>query len=89
MAEFFQSINHGIPSSLLDRVRSDGKQFFALPPEEKQKYAREADSIEGYGNDTIFSEDQVPDWTDRLHLITSPQDKQQLKFWPKKPESFR
>ena len=86
---FSQAINHGISSSFLDRVRSDGKQFFALPPEEKQKYAREVDGFEGYGNDNIFYEDQVLDWTDRLHLITSPQDKKQLKFWPESPASFR
>jgi isopenicillin N synthase-like dioxygenase len=31
-----QSINHGITSSFLDKVRSVTKQFFALPMEEKK-----------------------------------------------------
>ncbi|XP_055960301.1 protein SRG1-like isoform X2 [Mercurialis annua] len=83
------TINHGISSSFLDKVRSDAEQFFGLPLKEKQKYGREGDSIEGYGNDVIFSDDQMLDWNDRLYLIISPQDKRLLKFWPLNPATFR
>ncbi|KAJ6731842.1 hypothetical protein OIU79_003049 [Salix purpurea] len=64
----FQVINHGMTSSFLDKIREVSKQFFASPMEEKQKYSREADSIEGYGNDMILSDHQTVDWTDRLYL---------------------
>ncbi|KAA8535183.1 hypothetical protein F0562_030186 [Nyssa sinensis] len=85
----FQAINHGIASSFLDEVRGVAKQFFALPMEEKQKYSRTVDDIEGYGNDTVLSENQTLDWTDRLYLTTYPEDQRKLNLWPKNPESFR
>ena len=76
-------------SSFLDKVHNVGKQFFALSIEEKQKYSRTVDDIEGYGNDSVLSENQTLDWTDRLYLIVNPEDQRKLKFWPKNPESFR
>uniref|UniRef100_A0A5B6YY85 Putative 2-oxoglutarate (2OG) and Fe(II)-dependent oxygenase superfamily protein n=1 Tax=Davidia involucrata TaxID=16924 RepID=A0A5B6YY85_DAVIN len=85
----FQAINHGITSSFLDEVQGVAKQFFSLPMEEKQKYSRTVDDIEGYGNDTVLSEHQTLDWTDRLYLIVNPEDKRKLNFWPQKPANFR
>ncbi|XP_021277367.1 protein SRG1-like [Herrania umbratica] len=84
-----QAINHGITSAFLDELREVARQFFALPMEDKKKYSREIGSTEGYGNDMILSEHQTLDWTDRLYLILSPEDKRTLKFWPENPEAFR
>lgn len=85
----FQVINHGMTSSFLDKIREVSKQFFGFPMEEKQKYSREADSIEGYGNDMILSDHQTVDWTDRLYLTISPEDQRKIKFWPENPKDFR
>ncbi|KAK7255201.1 hypothetical protein RIF29_28605 [Crotalaria pallida] len=85
----FQAINHGMTSSFLDKVREVSKQFFELPKEEKEKYAREPNSIEGYGNDVILSENQKLDWTDRVYLQVQPEDKRKHKVWPQKPCDFR
>ncbi|KAF5482253.1 hypothetical protein F2P56_002838 [Juglans regia] len=85
----FQAINHGITSSFLDKVREVTKQFFALPVGEKQKYSREVDEIEGYGNDMILSAQQILDWSDRLYLTVNPEDQRRLKFWPEIPQDFR
>ncbi|GMY35775.1 protein SRG1-like [Fagus crenata] len=84
---YFQVINHGI--SFLDEVREVTKQFFKLPEEEKRKYSREADGVDGYGNDKIISEQQILDWTDQLYITISPEDQRRLKFWPENPKSFR
>ncbi|ESQ47087.1 hypothetical protein EUTSA_v10028311mg [Eutrema salsugineum] len=46
-------------------------------------------SYQGYGNDTIFTDDQPLDWIDRLHLTTYPEDQRKLKFWPEIPTGFR
>ena len=86
---FHQVVNHGMTSSFLDKIREVSKQFFAYPMEEKQKYSREADSIEGYGNDMILSDHQTIDWTDRLYLTISPEDQRRIKFWPENPKDFR
>lgn len=84
-----QAIGHGISSSFLDKVREVAKQFFALPVEEKQKYSREVDGSEGYGNDRILSENQVLDWLYRLSLRLRPVDQRKLQLWPENPNEFR
>ncbi|KAK7292020.1 hypothetical protein RIF29_07638 [Crotalaria pallida] len=70
------------------KVREVAKQFFALPEEEKQKYARAVNESEGYGNDRIVSEKQVLDWSYRLTLRVFPRDKRRLSLWPKNPSDF-
>ncbi|CAA3000674.1 codeine O-demethylase-like [Olea europaea subsp. europaea] len=85
----FQATNHGMSNIYLDKLRQVSKEFFALPMEEKQKYGRTADDIEGYGTDSVLSEHQILDWTDRLYLNISPEDKKRLEFWPENPQNFR
>ncbi|KAI8570612.1 hypothetical protein RHMOL_Rhmol01G0049100 [Rhododendron molle] len=85
----FQAINHGMAASFLDQVHELGKQFFALPIDEKQKYSRAVGDLEGYGTDSVLSEHQTLDWTDRLYITIYPEDKIKLRFWPENPEKFR
>ncbi|CAL9231023.1 unnamed protein product [Arabidopsis halleri] len=84
-----QVMNHGITKAFLDKIYKLTKEFCALPSEEKQKYARDIGSIQGYGNDMILWDDQVLDWIDRLYITTYPEDQRQLKFWPQVPTGFR
>ncbi|KAF3642996.1 putative FH protein interacting protein FIP2-like [Capsicum annuum] len=58
----FQVISHGMEDSFLDKVHEISKQFFALPTEEKLKYARTAYQIEGYGSDKVLTDEQRLDW---------------------------
>ncbi|XP_071724509.1 protein LATERAL BRANCHING OXIDOREDUCTASE 1-like [Rutidosis leptorrhynchoides] len=85
----FQAINHGIESSFLEEVREISKRFFKLPANEKKKYSREENDVEGYGNDMVLSDKQTLDWTDRLYLTVLPQDQQRLQFWPQNPTHFK
>ncbi|AES74251.1 putative codeine 3-O-demethylase [Medicago truncatula] len=85
----FQAINHGMTSLTLNKVREISKQFFELSKEEKQKYAREPNGIEGYGNDVILSENQKLDWTDRVYLKVHPEHQRNFKLFPQKPNDFR
>ncbi|WMV51908.1 hypothetical protein MTR67_045293 [Solanum verrucosum] len=75
-----QVINHGIEDSFLDKVLEISKQFFALPTEEKLKYARTVNQIEGYGNDKVLTDNQRLDWSDRLYLNVFPEDIRKLQF---------
>ncbi|KAL2482735.1 2-oxoglutarate (2OG) and Fe(II)-dependent oxygenase superfamily protein [Forsythia ovata] len=86
---YFQAINHGIENSFLEEVREVAGQFFHLPMIEKQKYARETDQLDGYGNDMILFQNQTLDWNDRLFLSVSPENERKLKYWPENPQSFR
>lgn len=76
-------------SLFLDEVRGITKQFFALTMEEKKRYSRPVDDIEGYGTDMVLSEKQILDWADRLYLVIHPEDQIKLKFWPENPANFR
>ena len=84
-----QAIGHGIPSSLLDKLREVAKQFFVLPAEEKHKYSRAANEFEGYGQDRVVSEKQILDWSSRLSLKVFPEDQRRLNFWPENPSDFK
>ena len=70
----------------LDELREVAKNFFALPLEEKQKYFRTVDDMEGYGNDSVLSDHQTLDWTDQLYLVVSPEEQRKLRLWP---ENFK
>lgn len=85
----FQAINHGIEGSLVEKVREISQLFFKLSVEEKKKYARAGDDIEGYGNDVVVSEKQTLDWNDRLYLFVLPRNQRRFQFWPQNPTHFR
>lgn len=86
---FSQAINHGMTSSFLEQVHGIGKDFFALPMEEKLKCLKNAEDMEGYGNDPVFSEHQILDWNDRLYLTLNPEDQRKFQLWPQNPKNFR
>ena len=56
--------------------------FFELPPEEKKKYAKTENEIQGYGQNFVVSEQQKLDWSDMIYLITVPPENRNFKFWP-------
>ncbi|GLJ27796.1 hypothetical protein SUGI_0545480 [Cryptomeria japonica] len=84
---FFQAVNHGIPQSLLDRMKGIMREFIQLPLEEKLKY--EVQERDGYGQAFIASDNQKLDWVDRMYLTILPPENRQMKFWPTKPVDFR
>ncbi|XP_074270559.1 protein SRG1-like [Silene latifolia] len=84
-----QLVNHGIESSKFDQVLHVSKQFFSLPIEEKQKYARtvsklggwKPDKMEGWGNDQM-GVNQAFSWNDRLMFLIHTPEFRNFKFWP-------
>ncbi|KAF4347021.1 hypothetical protein G4B88_011448 [Cannabis sativa] len=61
---FFQVINHGISTSLLDKFRTEVENFFKLPYEEKKRLWQHPDNHEGFGQLFVVSEEQKLDWSD-------------------------
>ncbi|XVF48009.1 hypothetical protein PTKIN_Ptkin03bG0155700 [Pterospermum kingtungense] len=84
----FQAIGHGISGSFIDKVREVAKRFFGLPQEEKHKYSRGVNEVEGYGHDLIVSGTQVLDWNTRLFLRVFPEHQRKLNLWPQNPNNF-
>lgn len=87
----FQIVNHEIPVEVIRELQAVGKTFFELPQEEKEQYAKpaESQSIEGYGTRLQKEVDGKKGWVDHLFHKTWPTSDINYRFWPKNPPSYR
>ncbi|XP_068667843.1 oxoglutarate-dependent flavonoid 7-O-demethylase 1-like [Aristolochia californica] len=69
---FFQLINHGMSSAVIEKMKREVEDFFKLPLAEKQKVAQHPDDAEGYGQTFITSHEQKLNWADMLFVTTNP-----------------
>ena len=97
---FFQVINHGVPSELLDNIMAASKGFFALPAEEKRRVRKDEVNPLGYF-DTEHTKN-VRDWKEVFDFtvqeppvvpaLAEPGTAEFLTFrnrWPEYPPGFR
>ena len=66
---FFQVINHGVPTQLLERVQSAAREFFALPMDEKRRVSRDEVNPLGY-YDTEHTKN-VRDWKEVFDFVVN------------------
>ena len=85
----FQIVNHEIPSHVISKLQGVGKEFFELPQEEKELYAKGSDSLEGYGTKLQKEVNGKKGWVDHLFHIIWPPSSVNYRFWPKNPASYR
>lgn len=88
----FQVVNHGIPTDVISKLQAVGTEFFQLPQEEKEVYARPSSSshgIEGYGTKLQKDLGGKKSWVDHLFHKIWPQTCINYRFWPKNPPSYR
>ncbi|GMJ00688.1 hypothetical protein like AT4G25310 [Hibiscus trionum] len=69
---FFQLRNHGVSSSLVEKVKKGIQGLFNLPVEEKKLWQRPGE-IEGFGQSFVVSEEQKLDWGDMFFITCHPQ----------------
>ncbi|XP_057415545.1 oxoglutarate-dependent flavonoid 7-O-demethylase 1-like [Lotus japonicus] len=86
---FFQLINHGINTSLVEEVKRGVKDFFDLPMDEKKKFEQKQGDVEGYGQLFVVSEDTKLEWGDMFFMFTLPPEKRKPHLFPKLPLKFR
>ncbi|KAK7272614.1 hypothetical protein RJT34_29327 [Clitoria ternatea] len=86
---FFQLINHGISSSLLEKVKLEIQDFLNLPMSEKKKFWQSPQNMEGFGQLFVVSEDQKLDWADMFFMTTLPKHSRMPHLFPQLPPSFR
>lgn len=82
-------VNHEVDSKLMESIEKVAMEFFALPLEEKQKYPMNNDTVEGYGQAFVFSEDQKLDWCNMFALMLNPHERRKPHLWPETPARFR
>ncbi|WCJ44605.1 2-oxoglutarate (2OG) and Fe(II)-dependent oxygenase superfamily protein [Euphorbia peplus] len=85
----FQIVNHGIPDEVIRNLQRVGKEFFELPQNEKEFYAKEEGSIEGYGSFLQKEMEGKKGWVDHLFHRIWPPNVINYKFWPQNPPSYR
>ncbi|KAK8602105.1 hypothetical protein V6N13_058242 [Hibiscus sabdariffa] len=86
---FFQLINHGVSSSLVEKMKMEVQELFNLPMEEKQKLWQKPDELEGFGQAFVVSEEQKLNWGDLFYMITLPTYLRKPHLFPNLPLSFR
>ncbi|XP_039057863.1 protein SRG1-like [Hibiscus syriacus] len=86
---FFQLINHGVSSSLVEKMKTETQHLFNLPMEEKKKLWQRPDELEGFGQAFVFSEDQKLNWADMFYMITLPTYLRKPHLFPNLPLTFR
>ncbi|CAK9152086.1 unnamed protein product [Ilex paraguariensis] len=87
----FQIVNHDIPSDVISKLQKAGKEFFELPQEEKEVYAKPpgSKSVEGYGTKLQKEVEGKKGWVDHLFHKIWPPSAINDQFWPKNPPSYR
>nr|AEC33116.1 flavonol synthase [Fagopyrum tataricum]QAT78094.1 flavonol synthase [synthetic construct] len=87
----FQVVNHGIPIEVISHLQRVGKEFFELPIEEKEEYAKPEGSkdVEGYGTKLQKEVEGKKGWVDHLFHRIWPPSAINYKFWPKNPTSYK
>uniref|UniRef100_A0A7C8YK28 Codeine 3-O-demethylase n=1 Tax=Opuntia streptacantha TaxID=393608 RepID=A0A7C8YK28_OPUST len=86
---FFQVINHGVGTLLLETFKSEVIKFFQLPTEEKKKLWQQPDNHEGFGQLFVVSEDQKLDWSDMFYVTTLPPNLRRPELFDKLPHQIR
>jgi isopenicillin N synthase-like dioxygenase len=84
-----QLINHGVSTSLLEKVKLDISEFFKLSMEEKKKYWQQPGDFEGFGQLFVVSDEQKLDWGDMFTLLTLPTNLRKPHLFPKLPLPLR
>ncbi|XP_020540981.1 protein SRG1 isoform X1 [Jatropha curcas] len=85
---FFQIVNHGVDTNLLEDFKLETKNFFKLPYEEKKKLWQQPDNHEGFGQLFVVSEEQKLDWSDMFYVTTLPQHLRKVDLFDKLPLSL-
>ncbi|AQK75212.1 Flavonol synthase/flavanone 3-hydroxylase [Zea mays] len=87
----FQVVNHGVPSAAVAELQRVGRAFFALPTEEKERYAMDPASgkIEGYGTKLQRDLEGKKTWNDFFFHVVAPPEKVDHAVWPRSLAGYR
>ncbi|XP_062011745.1 protein SRG1-like [Rosa rugosa] len=86
---FFQLVNHGVSSSLLEKIKTEIQDFFNLSVEEKKRLWQHPEEMEGFGQLFVVSEEQKLDWADVFFLTTLPVQMRKPHLFPELPTPFK
>ncbi|GAB4841711.1 hypothetical protein Ancab_022433 [Ancistrocladus abbreviatus] len=87
---FFQVVNHGVQSKLMDETMDVFKEFFQLPAEDKLSLLSDDpnQNCRLYTSSYNYDKEQVHYWRDALKHSCSPLE-ECIQYWPEKPTRYR
>ncbi|XP_004294174.1 PREDICTED: protein SRG1-like [Fragaria vesca subsp. vesca] len=86
---FFQLVNHGVSSSLLEKIKTEIQDFFNLSIDEKKRFWQRPEDMEGFGQLFVVSEEQKLDWADVFFMTTLPVQMRKPHLFPELPSPFK
>ncbi|KAL6196669.1 hypothetical protein ACLB2K_032283 [Fragaria x ananassa] len=86
---FFQLVNHGVSSSLLEKIKTEIQDFFNLSIDEKKRFWQRPEDMEGFGQLFVVSEEQKLDWADVFFMTTLPVQMRKPHLFPELPCPFK
>nr|GMC84135.1 leucoanthocyanidin dioxygenase-like [Ipomoea batatas] len=86
---FFQVVGHGVDHGLMADMQAAWREFFRLSLDEKQEYANNPATYEGYGSRQGVEKGAKLDWNDYFFLHFLPNSVRDLCKWPHLPVSCR
>ncbi|CAM8998106.1 unnamed protein product [Rhodiola kirilowii] len=90
---FFQVINHGVPTELMDDAMRVCNDFFNMSADEKEKFYSDEDGRTSdygvYTSSLRYPNEDVHLWRDTLRHPCHPHLKDCIEFWPDKPQNYR
>ena len=81
--------NHGIPDTVLEKMRNNLEYFFRLPKDEKKKFGQVLPGEEELVHNLEHNNNKTLDWTDSFDLMTQPPRDRDMTAWPTTPVNFR
>jgi isopenicillin N synthase-like dioxygenase len=82
-------VNHGVSSSLVEKVKLETQDFFNLPMSEKKKFWQTPQHMEGFGQAFVMTDEQKLDWADIFFMSTLPKHSRMPHLFPKLPLPIR
>ncbi|KAK9072551.1 hypothetical protein SSX86_008985 [Deinandra increscens subsp. villosa] len=81
---FFQIVNHGVASHVLEDVKDATHRFYELPAEEKHKYSKERSVSNSVRFGTSFTPEaeNALEWKDYLSLFVAANVDEAASLWP-------
>ncbi|MCO5546917.1 hypothetical protein L7F22_016901 [Adiantum nelumboides] len=86
---FLQVKNHRVDEAVMEGLRGAVGGFFKLPIAEKQLYANDPVTYQGYGSRLGTSKGAVLDWGDYFFLNVLPASARDVSKWPTNPPLWR
>ncbi|KAI9075866.1 hypothetical protein K1719_042146 [Acacia pycnantha] len=86
---FFQLVNHGVGSWLVEKIKKETEEFFNMKMSEKNKFWQREGDMEGFGQAFVVNEDQKLDWGDLFFMVTRPGHLRKPHLFSHLPLPFR